>query len=65
MRENEVLKQEQSYNRTLLAQTRMKNDEYINTDGSGNLNSSGDINLGDSRLDTGLNNNEIENVVML
>lgn len=28
------------------------------------LNTSGDINLGDSRLDTGLNNHEIENVVM-
>lgn len=27
--------------------------------------SNGEINLGDSRLDTGINNNEIENIVML
>jgi len=28
------------------------------------MNTSGDLNLGESRLDAGLNNNEIENVVL-
>eukprot|EP00347_Sterkiella_histriomuscorum_P010960 403374280 len=66
MREQEQIKCEYQYNKTLLAQTQaqLKQNLGIGQNESYLLNTSGEINLGDSRLDTNLNNQEIENVVM-
>ncbi|CDW75407.1 UNKNOWN [Stylonychia lemnae] len=67
MRENESLKQECSYNKSLLAQTQAQLQNYCVQNNSENfqLNTSGDINLGDSRLDTNLNQQDIDNLVIL